>query len=207
VWVSFFGTPIRLVGERRWCWGGELLGHVVWSLFVPAAEGASLRLLDFTFGLAGGVTWQLQTNTPRGFLLSLDTDRLWESPTLQKENIPSFHDITQPGMGEGGLVAATAGGSHSTICPCLIVNAALLIDSCFCREGTWMYGYRQGALNSLQVPQMNSWLTFSLPVYCFSCTVPLLTLNLSENLPQSLWAQAPIPRLLFECEMMICNWF
>lgn len=42
---------------------------------------------------------------PKGFLLSLDTDKLWGTPTPQKENIPSFHDITQPGMEERGRTA------------------------------------------------------------------------------------------------------
>jgi len=42
---------------------------------------------------------------PEGLLLSLDTDKLWGTPPPQKENIPSFHDITQPGMEEGGRTA------------------------------------------------------------------------------------------------------
>lgn len=72
--------------------------------------GASLQLLRFTFPLARGVTWQLRANALRGFLLSLDTDRLYHGPTLQRENIPSFHDITPPGMEgeEGAQLVATA---------------------------------------------------------------------------------------------------
>lgn len=66
--------------------------------------------------------------SPEGLLLSLDTDKLRGTPTPQKENIPSFHDITLPGMEERGRTAGegeeegggggggTAGDSRSTIC-------------------------------------------------------------------------------------------
>lgn len=43
--------------------------------------------------------------SPEGLLLSLDTDKLRGTPTPQKENIPSFHDITLPGMEERGRTA------------------------------------------------------------------------------------------------------
>lgn len=56
--------------------------------------------LYISFGRRGQMT--AANAWPQGFLLSLDTDKLRETPALQKENIPSFHDIIQPGMEEEG---------------------------------------------------------------------------------------------------------
>lgn len=65
---------------------------------------AATAKLYISFGQRGHMA--AANACPQALLLSLDTDKLRETPALQKENIPSFHDITQPGMEEAQLVTA-----------------------------------------------------------------------------------------------------
>lgn len=104
--------PCLWTKALEWVSGDEVVGRVLLSglLLRSSRRVASLQVRPFTFPLARGVTWQLRAKALRGFLLSLDTDRLHHGPTLHRENIPSFHDITQPGMEgeEGAQLVATA---------------------------------------------------------------------------------------------------
>lgn len=82
-----------------------------------------MPLLNFTFHLAGGVKWQLQTHGPRVFCFHLTLTSSERLQRCRKKIFPlSMTSSSQEWRRRGG----TAGDSRGTICSWLIVQTALL---------------------------------------------------------------------------------
>lgn len=105
------------------------------TLFCSGSWGALLPLLNFTFHLAGGVTWQLQTKALRAFCFHLTLTSCEGLQHSRKKIFPlSMTSPSQEWRKGGGWQekerrgggGGTAGDSRSTICSWLIVHAALL---------------------------------------------------------------------------------